>query len=321
MILEDYLYNINKNTRTSEDLEKFKSKEQTTCIKKYLKIFCANYLSNSSLFFICSLFLCSKMDNDCFIVKLLFLLLFITLYMVFNILTEVNTSTLHVNADHEYEEDSPSHLDRTINYFFPFIALYWFIAWMRKALFKSIYFIRTYQKLEEYEKYLSEHNNSENENKKYKCKYIKTIAIKEIETDIEKTRNQFEIQTKIIFIYGGILLFINWILVTSFCGIYINSFGDVILNIFISILFSILFSLILNIFSTIVKYCNFDSKCCKLSEILNLKKIASFTYNKCCCSFSYFICCYDCCCYFSCCNWCKDEFIEEEEESKNNIVV
>ena len=319
---EYYLYNINKDIKTEKGLNEFKAKEQSTCIKIYLKIFLANYLSNSSLFFILSLFLCTcnKIDKDCFIVKLLFILLTITLYMIFNILTEVNTSTLHVIANHENEDDSPNHLDRTINFFFPFIVLYFPIAWMRKALFKTLFFIPKNKKIKEYDEYLSTHDNSYNTKEKNKCKYIKTIGLKEIETDIKKAKNQFEIQTILIFKYGGILLFINWILITSFCGIYINSFGNIILNIFISIIWSIFFSLGLNAISTLIKYFNCLGLCFKFADYLNLKKIVSFSFNKCCCVFSYCICCESCCCW-RCCDCCKEEFIEEDEESKNNIAV
>ena len=311
---EKYSYNI----RTQEELKAFKDKEKS-CIIAILKLFFSNYLSNSSLFFILSLFPCIKIYKDCFIVKLLFLLLIITLYMVFNILTEVNTSTLHVIANHEYEEDSSNHLARAINFFFPFIVLYFPISWMRKALSKTLFINRTDKKLEKCEEYFKSHNNLESKAEKNEYKYKKTIGLKVIETDIEKTKNQFEIQSKIIFKFGGILLFINWILITSFCGIYINSFGNVILNIFISIIWSIFFSLILNAISALIKYFNCGSLSFKFAEYLNLKKIISISFNKCCCEFSYLICCYSCCCW-RCCDCCKEEF-EEDEESKNNIAV
>ena len=130
--------------------------------------------------------------------------------------------------------------------------------------------------------------------------------------------NNFENQIKLVFIFGSVLLFINWILAASFCGIYTNSSGNVILNVFISILFSVLFYLILNIASTLIKYF-IGSKCKILSEIYNCKLLVDVSFNECCCYFSYLLCCFNCCCWRYC-DCCKEEFVKEDEEEKKNKI-
>ena len=301
-LFEDYLYKINKKTRTHEDLVKYKKEENLSCILMFLKLFFANYFPNSSPFFIIPW--CTKVYKESIILKLLFLILIITLYMIFNIFTEVNTSTLHVISNHVYEEDSPSHLDRVINFFFPFIVLFFPIAWIRKSLFKTQYIVRINEKIKKYEDDLNKNQDQKDNTKR--------IELKKIESDIEKTQNNYQIQTKLVFIYGGILLFINWILVASFCGIYTNSSGDMLLNTFISILWSILFSLLLNAAATLCKYFDLFNFGIKLSEFLNLKKFVNYSFNECCCYTSYFLCFFSCSC-------CKEEFNEEEETIINDI--
>ena len=301
-LFEDYLYKINKKARTHKDLVKYKEEENLSCILMFLKLFFANYFPNSSPFFIIPW--CTKVYKESIILKLLFLILIITLYMIFNIFTEVNTSTLHVISNHVYEEDSPSHLDRVINFFFPFIVLFFPIAWIRKSLFKTQYIVRINEKIKKYEADLNKNQDQKDNTKR--------IELKKIESDIEKTQNNYLIQTKLVFIYGGILLFINWILVASFCGIYTNSSGDMLLNTFISILWSILFSLLLNAAATLCKYFDLFNFGIKLSEFLNLKKFVNYSFNECCCYTSYFLCFFSCSC-------CKEEFNEEEETIINDI--
>ena len=306
--LEDYLYSDKSKVEENSQLS--------------LKGFLANYLPNSSVFFIA--YCCTKCDIENIILKILFVILIITLYMIFNILTEVNTSTLHVISNHEFEEDSPSHLDRVINFFFPFIVLYFPISWMRKALFKNILFInfnkKIKQSLEKIKNLKIKMDQSAEKNPKEQkdIDYIINVELKGIDSDIKKMYNNFENQIKLVFIFGSVLLFINWILAASFCGIYTNSSGNVILNVFISILFSVLFYLILNIASTLIKYF-IGSKCKILSEIYNCKLLVDVSFNECCCYFSYLLCCFNCCCWRYC-DCCKEEFVKEDEEEKKNKI-
>ena len=77
-------------------------------------------------------------------------------------------------------------------------------------------------------------------------------------TRIKKFKNNFRSNIKFISILGTIFLFLNFILVSSFCEIYPNSFKFIAVNTLISIASSLAIVLICNLIEALCK-CDFKS--------------------------------------------------------------
>ena len=215
--------------------------------------------------------------------------------MSFNILTEFNLSTLHLYI-HKFNDESSSGVDKFINMFLPFIVLYVPIAWVKKSLSLTLFCLEESDKIDFIKN-----------NKKY-INNRKTVLFKGEETRVKKFRNRIETNTRLIIFYGLILLFFNWYLATSFCGIYHNSFLCVIVNMLCSIGYTKAFSFGLHLLSTLFKYfkCFSFKLCFCISECFNCKKLIDCTYGLV-CRFSYFLC-------FEC--W-KEEFDDEDDTNKD----
>ena len=241
--------------------------------------------------------------------------------MSFNIITATKLSTLHLWTS-KLEEDNPNSLDRFINYFIPFIVLYLPIGWMKRSLSMTMIYFHLHKEIEtlkdKFDEVRQKHsdsnpNSGDEKNKKKKLKDLRMEA-KELDTEIKKQRNQMETKTKLVLLYGFILLFINLILLTNFCGIYINSFSSLFYNMLSSMLFTFLFSLLLQLVSTILKYFECSRECVrfKLSECLSCQYLLYGSYYLV-CKLSFCICC-DCF---------REEFyenieIKENKDKKNN---
>jgi hypothetical protein len=205
--------------------------------------------------------------------------------------------------------DSPSAADRFINYFIPFIILYLPIGWMKRSLSKTVIYFNLSKKIDELKKEFNKTKRNYNpDEKKKELKKLKMNA-KELDTEIKKQRNQMETKTRITLLYGGILLFINFILLTHFCGIYSNSFGSLFYNMLSSMMFTFVFSFALQLISTVVKYlkCSTSIVRFKLSEWLSCQYLVFYTYYAL-CKISFCICC-DCF---------REEFYEDQGDKANN---
>ena len=301
---KDIIYDIKTKTNNSKSFSKFQEKNSYA----FIKIFLSKFLSNSTLFFIIPWWLFTYSDKDFYFVKLLVLLLFVAFYMSFNLITATKISTLHLWTS-ESEMDSPSAADRFINYFIPFIILYLPIGWMKRSLSKTVIYFNLSKKIDELKKEFNKTKRNYNpDEKKKELKKLKMNA-KELDTEIKKQRNQMETKTRITLLYGGILLFINFILLTHFCGIYSNSFGSLFYNMLSSMMFTFVFSFALQLISTAVKYlkCSTSIVRFKLSEWLSCQYLVFYTYYAL-CKISFCICC-DCF---------REEFYEDQGDKANN---
>ena len=311
------VYDIKIKTNNQKDFIEFKKEQKWP----FLYLFLSKFLSNSTLFFIFPWSICYKSDKDGLFVKLVVLILFIAFYMSFNIITATKLSTLHLWTS-KLEEDTPNSLDRFINYFIPFIVLYLPIGWMKRSLSMTMIYFHLHKEIEtlkdKFDEVRQKHSDSnpnfgDEKNNKKKLKDLRMEA-KELDTEIKKQRNQMETKTKLVLLYGFILLFINLILLTNFCGIYINSFSSLFYNMLSSMLFTFLFSLLLQLVSTILKYFECSRECVrfKLSECLSCQYLLYGSYYLV-CKLSFCICC-DCF---------REEFyenieIKENKDKKNN---
>ena len=292
-----YIYYYKAQTQNQKDLTKFKRNKCFT-FSSFFSLFLSKYIPHSTLFFIFPWFLFTKKDADGYFVKLVVLVLYIALFMTFNMLTEFDLRHLHLYI-HRWNEETDSSVAKFVNIFLPFIILYIPIAWIKKALSMTVFCIQEEIKIDNY-------------NKEYKRrvpgKY--QIKIQQEKSNIKKFRNNLETNSRLVLILGGLLLFFNWYLATSFCGVYNNSFDCIVVNVLYSILYTKIFSVILHLVSTIIKY--FDLKICNkikfyIADFINCKFLVD-------CSFLWLCrCCY--CCFCKCY---KEEYNKEDEDQIDN---
>ena len=292
----NYIYEYKAQTQNQKDLKDFK--KDKSFISSFFSLFLSKYIPHSTLFFIFPWFLFTKNDADGYFVKLVVLVLYIALFMTFNMLTEFDLRHLHLYI-HRWNEETDSSVAKFVNIFLPFIILYIPIAWIKKALSITVFCLQENAKIEDYEE-------------KYKRRAPGKYQIKcqQEKSNIKKFRNNMETNSRLVLILGGLLLFFNWYLATSFCGVYNNSFDCIVVNVLYSILYTKIFSVILHLLSTIIKY--FDWKNCNkikffISDFINCKFLVD-------CSFLWLCrCCY--CCFFKCY---KEEYNKEDEDQLDN---
>ena len=301
-LFKKYVYIVKRDTQNANDLHDFITSEENNdnAQNTFLTIFLSKYIGHSTLFFIIPWIFCTKYDKDTYYIKLTVLLLYIAFYMAFNIFTEFKLTTLHLYIQKWMYENS-SFVDIFINTFLPFIILYIPIAWLKKSLSITVFYIQEENIIESYKKGLDYFSI---DSKIYNR--ILKVYLKGEESKIKKFRNNNDTNNKIIILYGSVLLLFNWYLATTFCGIYHNSFGCIVVNVLISMALTIGFSLLLHLISTILKYIKFFSGgfCFVISECFNCKKIVDLTF--------FFICKIS---YCLCCECYKEEFYS----SKNDI--
>ena len=297
---------LNDIKKQKEDINKDNIDNSKDPKKKYknsiVYLFLSKFLNNSTLFFIFPWSLFTKSDKDGFFIKSIVAILFVAFYMSFNIITVTKLSTLHLWTS-KFEQDTPDAADRFINFFIPFLILYLPIALIKRALSMNWIYYNLKDQIEK----LEEDNNDKNKELK-KLQELRMRA-KVLDTKIKKEKNQLETKTKLVLLYGFILLFINFILLTNFCGIYINSFKSLFLNMLSSMLFTIVFTFALQLISTILKYFECFSKCVRTQ----LSECFSCHYFICC---SYLVICK--CSFCLCCDCFKEEFYGSEEEENND---
>ena len=292
----NYIYEYKAQTQNQKGLNDFK--KDKSFISSFFSLFLSKYIPHSTLFFIFPWFLLTKNDADGYFVKLVVLVLYIALFMTFNMLTEFDLRHLHLYI-HRWNEETDSSVAKFVNIFLPFIILYIPIAWIKKALSITVFCLQENAKIEDYEE-------------KYKRRAPGKYQIKcqQEKSNIKKFRNNMETNSRLVLILGGLLLFFNWYLATSFCGVYNNSFDCIVVNVLYSILYTKIFSVILHLVSTIIKY--FDWKNCNkikffISDFINCKFLVD-------CSFLWLCrCCY--CCFFKCY---KEEYNKEDEDQLDN---
>ena len=123
-------------------------------------------------------------------------------------------------------------------------------------------------------------------------------------TRIKKFKNNLNYNIKIVSTIGLFIVIINFILLTSFCGVYVNSFKCIVVNVLFNMGTGFFISCIINVFEAIFKYTS--------------KKYLFILYS---------CCCVGCYCIFNGILRNKEEFndIDDEDEdntkNKNKVVT
>ena len=257
-----YIYYYKALTQDQEGLDKLKRRKCPFC-----KLFLSKYIPHSTLFFIFPWFWFTKNDKDGYCIKFTVLILYIALFMTFNMSTEYNLSYLYLIFNRWYD-DSINTGALMVNILVPFLILYVPIAIIKKSLSMTFFCLEENVRIKDYERKYRIYNPS-----KYK------IKIQLEKSRINKYRNKMETNYKIILLYGTIFLLFNWVYATAFFGIYKHSFKNIVINILSSMACTLVISLVLHFFSTVIKYSNW--KCCKkfkfiLADFIDCKIFVDF---------------------------------------------
>ena len=184
--------------------------------------------------------------------------------MFFNILTEINTTTLNFII---HKDENNHSLLSFLSFFSLNAILPYFVVSLIIRYFKETISLREF--------YLKEIERIENKKSKYENnKELLKNIMNEERTNIKKFKNYLNNNIKIVMTIGFVVLFCNAVLCYCYFGIYPNSFWCVFVNVLTSIGYNILISLVINVFESIFK-CGF-------------KQTLFFLYMPLCC-FSYLV--------------------------------
>ena len=219
-----YIYDVNKN---------FKS-EDYNCWERFK----AKFISENNILYFVISFTKTYFGIR---IKLLIVILYFAAYMFSNIIIEYNLSNLHMvyHKNIYSKSNSRSWIENMV----PPCLIYLIIYYIKKILSIREFCHEEEENIKKIKK-LEEKNNSIN-------KII--INYHSEKTKIKKFKSNFENSIQIISIIGSIFLFINFLLVTSFCGIYHNSFECILINVLINMVSSFAIMSILNILVAIIK--------------------------------------------------------------------
>ena len=275
---EKFFYFDYKNYKNDNNI--FDDYKKNT-YRGYLYIFLSKIIASNIFLFV------FYPDENGYLIKFMFLILFIAFYISFNVLTEFKLSTLHLYI-HKDDEDSSDGWDYIFNIIFPFLVLYVTRECLKKAFSLREFYIDEKYKIKGLETIIKKHKSKA------------TNKIHDVQTDIKLYRNVKYNDYKRVTILGFILLFFNWYFVTTFCGIYQNSFGCIIVNTLLSIIWTFIISIICHFFSTLFYILELKN----LSRLFSIKTIINLFYPCCCCH---------CLCY----DFDKKDYDNEEEEEDN----
>ena len=219
-----YIYEVNKN---------FKS-EDYNCWERFK----AKFISENNIIYFVINFTRTYFGLR---IKLLIIILYFAAYMFSNIIIEYNLSNLHmVYHNNKYSNsNSRSWIENMVPPCLIYLIIYYIkkILSIREFCHEEEENIRKLKKLEK------------------KTKNINKIIIRyhKEKTNIKKFKSNFENSIQIISFIGSIFLFINFLLVTSFCGIYHNSFECILINMIVNMVSSFIIMSLLNIIVAIIK--------------------------------------------------------------------
>ena len=201
----------------------------------FLKLFLSMIINNNIAAFIL------QNDANSFYTKVSVLILSLSSYIFLNILLMFNSPSLHLYIGRIFEETfEPKYF--VINMLLPFLL------YLLALLFKKLTSLREFLS----DQYTMHEIIEENKEKLLPGERI--LKLHRINTEISKFKRSLDCKAFFLTIIGSVLLFFNFMLVTSFCGIYENSNGSLILNIFISIIFTIIICSLIFLASTILRY-------------------------------------------------------------------
>ena len=227
-----YLYSIIKNKNNS----------------KFFELFMAKTISESNIFYIILKFKTGNPGYHGTYVKLPIFILYIASYIFFNILTEYDLSELHLVLDKDInlEYTKSNYSNWIVNCLLPFFFVYLVNHYIKKVLNWREFYLEE----EERVKYILANYMGRGN--------MFNLKLHKEKTRIKKFKNNFRSNIKFISILGTIFLFLNFILVSSFCEIYPNSFKFIAVNTLISIASSLVIVLICNFIEALCK-CDFKS--------------------------------------------------------------
>ena len=227
-----YLYSIIKNKNDS----------------KFFELFMAKTISESNIFYIILKFKTGNPGYHGTYVKLPIFILYIASYIFFNILTEYDLSELHLVLDKDInlEYTKSNYSNWIVNCLLPFFFVYLVNHYIKKVLNWREFYLEE----EERVKYILANYMGRGN--------MFNLKLHKEKTRIKKFKNNFRSNIKFISILGTIFLFLNFILVSSFCEIYPNSFKFIAVNTLISIASSLVIVLICNLIEALCK-CDFKS--------------------------------------------------------------
>ena len=235
-----YIYSINKDIEINTS--SINSNRRIVSNYSYWDIFLAKTISENTLFFV---FNWSRFDKNGYFIRLAIFILYIGWYMFFNILTEINTTTLNFII---HKDENNHSLLSFLSFFSLNAILPYFVVSLIIRYFKEAISLREF--------YLKEIERIENKKSKYENnKELLKNIMNEERTNIKKFKNYLNNNVKIVVTLGYLILILNAILSYCFFGVYQNSFWCIVVNVLVSILLNFAISIIINILETITK-CN-----------------------------------------------------------------
>lgn len=233
-----YIYEYKRDIKNKTYFDIYKTKKYA-----FLKLFLAEYINHSTLFFIFPWFLFTKKDIDGYFPKLLIIISYILLFMYFNTLTFI----VNKKSSEFPIINNSSFWDKII---FPFGFLYFPINFIKKNLTKTAFYLHVNESIKFCK--LNYKRNMMRQNA-----YL--IKIHEQNVKIRKFRNNIKEHTKVICLTVGIIF--TFIMLVNVCFTYdYNNYFTQTKNNFLWSVFSIEFiSSILILISTLNIYYNFDN--------------------------------------------------------------
>jgi len=180
-----YIYYYKSLTQDQEGLNKLKRNKACTCkscCKSFSKLFLSKCIPHSTLIFILPWFLFTKKDADGCFIKLIVLILYISLFMTFNMTVEFNISYIYLQYRRWWVEESINPLILAGKILGPFLFLYILIAIIKKSLSISVFCLEETERI----KHIKDKNRTRNQNRYEKEIKKEKSRLKKYKKEMEK---------------------------------------------------------------------------------------------------------------------------------------
>ena len=191
-------------------------------------------------------FLLKCNEND-ILTRISLFLLTLALYIFINVMIMKSNAELNLYTKKNKEKILGSAI--SLNMFCP-LLIYIIIYFIKRKMTVNEFFVNQYYQLYRVLVFL--------EDKKINV-VQKDLGLHNIEAKISLRKNKAEFRIWLLFAIGTPFLLFNFLLVSSFCGIYENSVDCVICNTVISIIFSFIFSRVFLFVSASLRYCSLNN--------------------------------------------------------------
>ena len=191
------------------------------------------------------LFKCN--END-ILTRISLFLLTLALYIFINVMIMKSNAELNLYTKKNKEKILGGAI--SLNMFCP-LLMYILIYFIKKKITVNEFFVNQYYQLYRVLYFLE----------KEKINVVqKDLGLHNIEAKISLRKNKAEFRLWFLFAIGTPFLLFNFLLVSSFCGIYENSVDCVIWNTVVSIIFSFIFSRAFLLISAYLRYNSLKNK-------------------------------------------------------------